>query len=323
MINVNQNLITEPCNLFISVAIATFNGEKFIEQLICSIASQSMKPNEVIISDDCSSDNTLYVARKVLSQCNLEFKIYDNKERLGFENNFLRAMRFCQGDLIFIADQDDLWMPNKISKIYDAAIKMPYNDVFLHDAYVCDANLWITHVSLFNSINSSFNDFAYGFCMAIRQRIVKLFPSSLLPIGHDLIINNVALCLNSKCYLSDRLAFYRRHENAFTYHTFRAKSVRYKKFLYFDVSLHTKSVLASEIVLFMVHKALSGSHRYSMSDNIAISKVEKSKVEESTRLVYMTKSSFSRLLSIVRSFFIGNITLFHALKDLLSVVSES
>ena len=282
-----------------------------------------MRPNEIIICDDCSSDKTVYIAKKILAQCNFNFKVFENDIRLGFENNFVRAMRLCQGDLIFLADQDDVWMPTKILKLYEAALEMPDKAVFLHDAYVCDINLWITHSSLFYSVNSSVTQFAYGFCMVVRQSIVQLFPTSPITIGHDLVISNVANCLNSKFYLSDKLAFYRRHVNTFTYLTSLKNTSLFKKFFYFDVALHTKSVLASTIVLFMVQKALSSSNRYSICDKAAIARVEKSNVETSTRLVYMKKSPFSRSTSIASSLFYGKITLFHALKDSISLVSES
>lgn len=319
---VTQKVPTEPSKLFISVAIATFNGEGLIEQLICSIASQSMRPNEVIISDDCSSDDTVITAIKILRQCKLNFKVIKNKERLGFENNFVRAMRLCQGDLIFLADQDDLWLPNKVARIYETALSMPGIDVFLHDAYVCDDKLWITHESLFDSVRSSFKQFAYGFCMVVRQRIVTLFPAKSIPIGHDLIINSFANCLDTKYYLYDKLALYRRHVNAFTFDCAQKKQSLYKKYLYFDVASHTKSALASAIVSSMLHNALSNSYRYSVCYNIAISKVDKSIVQSSARLAYMKKHYYGRIASIVISLITGKISLFSALKDSISHISE-
>ena len=303
----------------ISVAIATFNGETFIEQLIASIVSQTLKPDELIISDDCSSDSTVMRAKKLLHSCNINYRIYENSHRLGFENNFMRSIRLCQGDLVFLADQDDLWMPNKLFLVHNVALRMPYHHVFLHDAYVCNDKLCIINASLFNSKNSSTERYAYGFCMAIRRDLLQLFPEKIIPIGHDLIINQFANCLGAKFFIYDKLAIYRRHESAYTYNASANKSHCLRIPPFFDSHSHQKAIAASATVLDMVAKALSSPGQCYTPNKPYINRLAKTKLEHETRLNYMAKPWVLRLFSIIYSFIKGSIPLPRALKDSISV----
>jgi len=100
----------------ISVCMATYNGEKFIEKQLLTILNQTRQPDEVIICDDGSKDNTVIIIQKFIEQYNLtgKWKIYQNKENKGYPGNFYYAMGLCEGDLVFLADQDDIWDAHKI-----------------------------------------------------------------------------------------------------------------------------------------------------------------------------------------------------------------
>ena len=88
----------------ISVAMCTYNGDKYIEEQLNSIQKQTKKIDEIIICDDGSKDNTVEICERLLSKSNIEYKININKENLGFARNFYQAIRLCSGDIIFFCD---------------------------------------------------------------------------------------------------------------------------------------------------------------------------------------------------------------------------
>ena len=101
----------------ISVAMCTFNGEKYIKNHLLSIINQSCPPDELIICDDCSNDETCNIIEVVLSKWSGKWKLIKNSHNLGFRKNFEQAIRNSNGDIIFLSDQDDVWAKNKIEII--------------------------------------------------------------------------------------------------------------------------------------------------------------------------------------------------------------
>lgn len=102
----------------VSVVMTTYNGEKFIKEQLDSINQQTLKPDEVLIFDDQSTDNTVkiiqdYIEKKFLSN----WKITVNIHNLGWKKNFVQAIKEAKGDIIFLSDQDDIWMPTKIDEM--------------------------------------------------------------------------------------------------------------------------------------------------------------------------------------------------------------
>ncbi|MBN2920592.1 MAG: glycosyltransferase [Lactobacillus sp.] len=95
----------------ISVAMTTFNGEKYIEKQIESILNQSMPVDEIIVCDDGSSDKTVELLKKY------DVKIIENSENLGYKLNFKKAMDLCNGDYVFLCDQDDIWEIDKVKEM--------------------------------------------------------------------------------------------------------------------------------------------------------------------------------------------------------------
>lgn len=103
----------------ISIAMTTYNGEKYIEKQLLSIYNQVKQPDEVIICDDGSSDNTVKIIKKIINQYKLgeKWKILINKKNKGLTRNFLDCANMTTGDIIFFSDQDDTWHSEKISKM--------------------------------------------------------------------------------------------------------------------------------------------------------------------------------------------------------------
>ena len=102
----------------ISVCIATYNGEKYIKEQLLSILPQLGKKDEVIISDDHSTDNTLDIVKGLNDN---RIKIVMNNREKGYTSNFENALSYAIGDYIFLSDQDDIWQEDKLISCIDVA----------------------------------------------------------------------------------------------------------------------------------------------------------------------------------------------------------
>ena len=200
----------------ISVCIPTYNGGKFIHLQLESILKQLSENDEIIISDDSSTDDTLEIIRS-FKDCRI--KIFEGNQFHSPTYNLENALLQAKGDYIFLSDQDDEWCPNKITICLEAL-----NDVemVIHDAIVIDGNNNQLSPSFF-SLNNTKSGKYYnllkngyiGCCMAFKRDVLELslpFPPNL-PM-HDLWLGNVAAFkLGSFKFIKDKLIYYRRHGN--------------------------------------------------------------------------------------------------------------
>ena len=130
----------------VSVALATYNGAQYINAQLDSLASQTLLPAELIVSDDGSSDATLDIVRTFSLRAPFPVRIVDKKERLGFGDNFLFAVAQCQYDLIALCDQDDVWLPDKLRQgvwrlVADDSL-MSLHRLILTDALLAPIDIW-------------------------------------------------------------------------------------------------------------------------------------------------------------------------------------
>lgn len=111
----------------ISVAIATYNGEKYIEEQLQSILQQTRAVDEVILTDDRSTDRTVTIVEEFIKRNELSGRwiISVNPTNLGFGENFRKAINLTTGDYIFPCDQDDIWVPDRIEKMTAVMEKNP------------------------------------------------------------------------------------------------------------------------------------------------------------------------------------------------------
>lgn len=202
----------------ISIVIATFNGGEYILEQLNSIENQIIKPDEVIISDDCSTDGTLEIIKNFSLKSTLDIVVLNNSDRLGYGRNFERGLLHCKGEYIFFSDQDDVWMPNKISFMYNLATKKPNLLCFLNNALIVDSCLKsldnITKIEQIKNLGLSKKSFVMGACCLIRREILNItLPFPVHVKSHDNWIVEIANDLNS-CYVTDKvLQLYRRHDN--------------------------------------------------------------------------------------------------------------
>jgi len=98
-----------------SIIIATYNGEKYIDDQLLSIYKQTQLPDEVIIYDDNSKDNTVGIANNFINRHGVDnWKVVVNKQNKGWQRNFTDALEEVSGDVIFFCDQDDIWIEDRI-----------------------------------------------------------------------------------------------------------------------------------------------------------------------------------------------------------------
>ena len=199
----------------ISVCIATYNGEKYIKQQIDSILPQLSNHDEIIISDDNSTDKTVDVINFF---SDFRIKLFFNKEK-GYTSNFENALKQVTGDFIFLSDQDDIWVPNKV----EVCIKELKNfDLVVSDCKIINSENKIISDSYFalrsvkkTSLGNLFKFSYLGCCLAFRSEILNRalpFPSNRQLCTHDNWIFIVGSFFFKHKVLNDRLIHYRRHE---------------------------------------------------------------------------------------------------------------
>lgn len=204
---------------FNSVCMATYNGERFIIEQISSILKQINLDDELIISDDGSTDNTVNLIRDINDS---RVKLFDDKVFRDPIKNFQNALQKCKGRYIFLSDQDDVWLDDKYQSMLD---KLQSYDLVISDSYIVDEDLNVVHPSFFKYFNSGKGIFKnvwkssyYGSCMAFHRKVLDHalpFPDTK-EIGHDLWLGLVAELKYSVLFYEKPLIKYRRHPSAFT-----------------------------------------------------------------------------------------------------------
>ena len=100
----------------VSVALATYNGETYLPAQLASIASQTRRPDEIVVGDDQSTDDTIGLLERFADETRIPVHIVRNAQRLGSTGNFGAILARCRGEVILLSDQDDLWMPNRVER---------------------------------------------------------------------------------------------------------------------------------------------------------------------------------------------------------------
>lgn len=125
----------------ISVALCTYNGEKYLGEQLDSIAGQSRLPDELVVCDDRSEDGTLGILEGFRSRVPFSVHIHRNETNLGSTKNFERAIGLCSGEIVALSDQDDVWKPHKLERLVAALEENPGAGYAFSDAELVDENL--------------------------------------------------------------------------------------------------------------------------------------------------------------------------------------
>lgn len=218
-----------------SVALCTYNGERYIREQIESILNQTMHVDEIVVCDDRSTDNTLLVIETIASTTDIKINVFRNESQLGVYYNFQKAIDNCKGEIIFLSDQDDVWEPNKVETIIsyfndNKSIQAVFTDALLIDQdgnpdKIIPNNLWSYH---FNKKDKKIFDngiqlepflnggnHATGATMALRKDLVLNRPiTNICQYGevlHDYAIAVYAAENNALGYIDAPLIRYRIH----------------------------------------------------------------------------------------------------------------
>jgi len=203
----------------ISIAMATYNGEKYLKEQLESIYSQTMLPDEVIVTDDCSTDETVSILEDYKQSHGLKY--YVNEENVGYNKNFEKALRLCNGDYIAIADQDDFWMDNKLEVSVSKLVEIENNSPSMvsTNKYTTDSNLNVIsykdNSDLYNYYDAFFGPPSQGSTIVMNRKLLNV----VLPLPnkddciYDAYIALVAAMCGNKYYIGEKLIKHRLHDN--------------------------------------------------------------------------------------------------------------
>lgn len=211
----------------VSVAVCTYNGERYIYDQIQSILDQTLPVDEIVICDDGSSDDTISVAESILSKSKIKYKIERNDYNLAITKNFEKCIALCSGDIIFTSDQDDIWQPNKVQKFLDVFQRDKKSVMVFSDASIIDAEGKEVLYSLYKrdgflqgdiSFKSYMDEVlrlnytVYGCTMAFRREFVmSILPFVESKANHDAWIMCSAGFFGNVTYIPEQLIGYRIH----------------------------------------------------------------------------------------------------------------
>ena len=209
----------------IDVLMTTYNGEKYLKEQIESILNQTYKNINLIISDDCSTDNTRDILKEYQDIENI--KIYYQDKNLGYVANFEFLLKHVESDIYMLSDQDDVWMPNKIEETFKK-LEGDNADLVFTDLEVVNQNLELINKSFNKSMNKEHkikktlgtNQFEYLYnnitgctIMSKKKWIDEILP---IPKGSKYVIHDswigLIISLNGKIsYLDKPTIKYRQH----------------------------------------------------------------------------------------------------------------
>ena len=211
----------------LSVALCTYNGDRFLNEQLASIIHQSRVPDELIVCDDGSNDNTIAILEHFASTTSFPVYIYRNKNNLGSTKNFEQAIHLCNGDIIALADQDDVWFTQKLAKL-ESVLTTTQADAVFSDAYVVNEALEPSGSTLWETLSFSKtqqrnvdqgkilklllkHNMATGATMAFRSHVRDV----ILPIPptwvHDAWIAFIVAVTGQLTPIAEPLIYYRQH----------------------------------------------------------------------------------------------------------------
>lgn len=213
-----------------SVAIATYNGERYIAKQLQSILDQTFPIHEIVVSDDGSRDRTIDII-KSLNHKGVHIEVISNKGRHGCCGNFENAISRCTGDYIFLADQDDIWLPNKVEMFNNFLDRNPSAQCIASDGiligpddrqiegefcplfrYVSGPSCKVSQEKYLTYIVQTY--LVRGMALCISKELLDLmipFPKTFA--AHDKWIVFCALCKDSFYLINEKLVKYRIHDS--------------------------------------------------------------------------------------------------------------
>lgn len=222
-------------NQSVSVALCTHNGARFLREQVRSICSQSLRPVEIVLSDDASTDDSVRTVRAAIDEAQIdwpgpciELRVFENSPALRVVKNFEQAVRACTGDLIALCDQDDIWHAGRLERLAGAFGLRPELLLLHSDARLVDAEGAALGGSLFHALEVKPHELAWihagrAFDVFLRRNLVtgattvfrRSFLDAALPFPvewvHDEWLAIVCAAIGRVDVVEEALIDYRQH----------------------------------------------------------------------------------------------------------------
>ena len=233
----------------ISVCIATYNGGSYIRPQLDSILSQLSPGDEVIVSDDGSTDDTLSAVRSMQTTSPCPIHILSNAGAHGYTPNFENALRHARGEYIFLSDQDDVWLPGKLQRMLQSL--QSGHTLVVSNARITDDSLHVTCEDYFaaRGVHEGFwgNIFKFGYlgcCLAFDRSVLQHalpFPADHRYCTHDHWLFLCGQTFGCVEVLQEPLLLYRRHGDTLTTGALNAHRplsfrIRYRLYLLWHIA---------------------------------------------------------------------------------------
>lgn len=212
--------------MHISVAMATYNGQRFLAEQLDSLAAQTVLPAELVVSDDGSTDDTLAMLAAFARRAPFPVRVLPPHERLNFADNFLHAVAGCRSELVALCDQDDVWLPHKLALgrerlVADDSLLAMHRLTLVDDGLrpygVHDQG--IGGDAVFEPLALDPYVTGWGNTMLFRRELAKLIPAgerprqpeANRPLSHDTWLYVLAAALGRVSHIAEPLILYRQH----------------------------------------------------------------------------------------------------------------
>jgi rhamnosyltransferase len=214
-----------------SVALATYNGQRFLPLQLASLAAQTVLPTELVVCDDSSTDGTVRALEEFRADAPFPMKIHTNSEQLGFAETFFRCAARCSGDWIAFCDQDDLWLEQKLERC-ERELERPGVLLVVHSSRLADDRLKPTR-ELYPHVRNDHLEgplagdpwqAVRGMSMAFNAELLRVADPRRRPrshyapgrMNHDEWVYVLARALGTTSYIAEPLALYRQHASNVT-----------------------------------------------------------------------------------------------------------
>lgn len=198
--------------------MATYNGGTYLQEQLESIYSQTYRNIEVVVTDDGSNDETIKILESYSKSHGLIF--YINEKKLGFKKNFAKAMSYCSGSYVALADQDDIWLPHKLQTLID---NLECYDLVCSNMTLIDGDgrvikrEWLSEINLKTQADIfaylMFGNFATGCTILMRKSLFDEFsPIPETEKYHDWWFTVCASQRNGVKFINEPLVLYRQHD---------------------------------------------------------------------------------------------------------------
>lgn len=217
----------------IGVLLATFNGEKYLKEQLDSIFHQTKQVDEIVISDDGSSDNTICIINEYIKMSNsIPIKLVFNREKHGVIYNIENAFRHSSADFLFFCDQDDVWKASKVESFYKALEEFPDYKLYFSNATLTDEKLEPLGQGVWD-VYLSYRKFTSEYCVLCGEEFVKKLSfdgnivtgmsaavrrevlNEIFPLDPDVLHDEIAAFYCSVngglVAINEETAFYRQH----------------------------------------------------------------------------------------------------------------